>query len=410
MVSRGLTGVLSGGLAAGLVLGCGSGPDAVAGDGTEGSGSTASSSGDDEAPTGPAPSTGRADTTTGGEGDASTAASTGPGETGGPPGDGTTGGGSPPGTVAACFENAYVNDVRIGPDYDQFDVVVGTHCLGTNHQEISGIERVVFMGDSVTVGTPPTLAEGLYRSQVADHLAAAFGLEFGTGGQGELAWKFYNPFSGQAGAIHSGDFSSCARWGARNDDLLQDNSQIAQCFTEEDQALRTLVVFTSGGNDLNSITQDAIDGVPNEELWVQAEEVVLRLREAIDWLQEPGRFPNGVFVIFGNIYEFTDGTGDVEACDISGLAGFDQPVPAPDDLADLVIWVEEEYARIAAETGTDMIFMLEEFCGHGFNAADPTAPCYRGPNTEVFFDLTCIHPNPAGHAHLAGMFNAVVDE
>ena len=85
-------------------------------------------------------------------------------------------------------------------------------------------------------------------------------------------------------------------------------------------------------------------------------------------------------------------------------------MPSPDDLADMVIWANEQYAKIAVDTGSDMIFLLEEFCGHGFNADNPSAPCYRGPGTPTWFDLTCIHPNPTGHQHITDMFMAVVDE
>jgi lysophospholipase L1-like esterase len=289
-------------------------------------------------------------------------------------------------------------------------VTVGSHCLGTNHQDITGIERVVFLGDSMTVGTPPTLPGDYYRSKLADMLAAEFGLQYGVGLEGELSWKASNRFTGQAFVIESGDFASCATWGGRNDDLLDGGNQIAQCFADGDFDARTLVVFTSGGNDIAAITQDAIDGATMKELEAEGQSMVDYLEEAITWLQTPDRFPNGVFVVFANPYEFTDGTGEVQACDVSGLAGFDQPVPAPDELADLVVWIEEEYGRIAAASGTDMIFLLEEFCGHGFNADDPTAPCYRGPGAEVWFDLTCIHPNPAGHQHIADMFMAVIAE
>src|SRR3990170_2334213 len=41
------------------------------------------------------------------------------------------------------------------PDYDQFGTVVGAHCDGTNHQDIAGVDKVVFLGDSITEGTPP---------------------------------------------------------------------------------------------------------------------------------------------------------------------------------------------------------------------------------------------------------------
>ena len=57
-----------------------------------------------------------------------------------------------------------------------------------------------------------------------------------------------------------------------------------------------------------------------------------------------------------------------------------------------------------------MTFLLEDFCGHGFENENPAAPCYRGPNTPQWFDLTCIHPNPAGHDHISEMFMAVVNE
>jgi hypothetical protein len=57
-----------------------------------------------------------------------------------------------------------------------------------------------------------------------------------------------------------------------------------------------------------------------------------------------------------------------------------------------------------------MVFMLEHFCGHGFRRDDPAGRCYRGPDADLWFDLTCIHPNPTGHQMLSDMFMAVVEE
>jgi lysophospholipase L1-like esterase len=185
---------------------------------------------------------------------------------------------------------------------------------------------------------------------------------------------------------------------------------LPDCFPPESLDQRTLVIITMGGNDISNLTQAAIDGATEEALWDQTEAFVQLMREAVEWLTEPGRFPNGVYVVFGNMYEFTDATGEVESCDVSALAGFDQPVPSPAQLADMVVWANEQYVKIAVDTGTDVIFMLEDFCGHGFHNDDPAAPCYRGPNTERWFDLTCIHPNPTGHDHIADMFMAVVNE
>jgi lysophospholipase L1-like esterase len=315
--------------------------------------------------------------------------------------------------VRECYEDVFVNGYQaFAPDYDQFGPIVGSHCLGTNHQEISGIERVVFLGDSVTVGSPPTLPRDMYRSKLADALVARYGLMFGSGlGDGEQLWKAFDPFNGTAAARDSGAFSSCAEWGARNDDLLRDGTQIEDCFPPERREERTLVVMTSGGNDVANLTQNAIDGVPMEMLWDQVFEMVELKRTAVSWfLDDPLKFPNGVFIVFANVYEFTDGTGDVMTCDVSGLAGFDMPVPQPDELVELVVYLNEQYMDIAVDTQTDMVFMLEEFCGRGFAKDDPAAPCYRGPGQEPWFDLTCIHPNPTGHGELASMFDAVIAE
>lgn len=321
-----------------------------------------------------------------------------------PTDDGGSTDGGPPGAVAECFVGQYVNAVDgIGPDYDQFSAVPGSHCNGTNHQDIAGIERAVFLGDSVTVGTPPWAGSQYYRSIVADAIEAQWGLQFASGFlQDEATWKGTNVLQGQAGVIESGDFAACAEWGARTDDLSP--TQIPQCFEGDDFDQTTLVVMTMGGNDISNLTKSAIEGATMDALWAQAEAMVDLNREAVEWLVEPDRFPNGVYVVFGNIYEFTDGTGEVESCDVSGLAGFDQPVPAPDELSEVVVWIQEQYMDIAVSTGTDLVFMFEGFCGHGFNAADPTAPCYRGAGNANWFDFTCIHPNDVGHAALADMF------
>jgi lysophospholipase L1-like esterase len=316
----------------------------------------------------------------------------------------------PPGTFEACFEDQFVNPVvALLPNYDALGPVLGSHCVGTNHQDIVDVERVVFLGDSITVGSRPTLPSQSYRAVLGDMLRDQWGLSYGDP-IAEFLWKAPDPFSGQVVQQTAGDFSSCARWGARNDDLPGPGNQLEQCFPDHMLDRRTLVVMTSGGNDLSSLAQDAIEGVPSEALWAKVEQLVAQGREAVEWLTTPGRFPNGVYVVFANIYEFTDGTGDVMSCDVSGLAGFDQPVPNPQELTDLILWANEQYMATAIDTGTDMLFLLETFCGHGFGHDDPASPCYRGPNTPRWFDLTCIHPNPEGHGVIADNFMAIIAE
>jgi len=326
------------------------------------------------------------------------------GGNGGSGGTGGAGGGGPL-TVAQCYDGVFVNGAGVGPNYDQFNPIIGSHCLGTNHQDITGVERVVYLGDSVTVGTPPTPIGGDYRSQLADKLAQKFGIA-----APNLLWKTVDLVNGKTLVEESGAFASCSKWGARTDDFLMGGAQIADCFGMDKLGKKTLVVMTMGGNDIASLTKDASNGVPQADLWNKAQTFVQYMRDAMAWFYTPGRFPKGVYVVFANNYEFTDGTANVQTCDVSGLAGFDKPVPSPEQLKAIVVWINEQYMQIATEFHTDMIFLLEEFCGHGFENDNPQAPCYRGPGTPRWFDLTCIHPNPDGHDHLPDIFMAVVNE
>jgi lysophospholipase L1-like esterase len=302
-----------------------------------------------------------------------------------------------------CFGDIFDPNAD-GPDYDQFQPAVGSHCQGTNHQDISGVERIVFVGDSVTVGTPPTAKEDYYRSRLAGQLAQRFGLQAPS-----AIWQSANPLTGTASVRESGDFASCAKWGARTDDLLEDSQQLAECIPEAERGKKHLVIMTIGGNDVASFTKDGAHA-PYEETRADVEEYVQKMRDAVEWLTDPSVFPAGNYVVFSNMFEFTDGTGEVDSCAAAATAGFDEPWDRPEDLEDLVIWMNEAYMEIAVDTGTDMIFMLENFCGHGFNHDDPNTRCYRGPGAERWFDLTCIHPNPTGHDVIADMFLAVVDE
>jgi len=303
-----------------------------------------------------------------------------------------------------CFKDILTDNSNPIPDYDQFSPVIGSHCHGTNHQDITGLERVVFLGDSVTVGTPPSTGPEFYRNLLTRRLATEFSLQ-----EPDWLWQGVNVFEGTTIVQDSGDFSSCAEWGARADDLMRDKSQVENCLPEDQRDKSTLVVMTVGGNDLAKLTQGFIDGKTSEELWAQTEEFVALVRDAVTWIKEPGRFPAGVHVVFSNLYEYTDGTGDTGACPTAVLGGFGATVSDP-ALAQMVVWAMEQYMSVAVQTQSDMLFLLESFCGHGYKRDDPASVCYRGPDTELWFDISCIHPNPTGHAVIADMFMNVVLE
>lgn len=310
-----------------------------------------------------------------------------------------------PPTVWDCFGPQWGGVAPV--DYELAGATLGRHCQGTNHQDIHDVERVVFIGDSITAGTLPTPTGQWYRNRLADTLSRRFGLRAPS-----WRWRNVDPFDGMSIEMFSGDFASCAKYGARTDDLLMDpHRQLETCMPEDTRDQRTLVVMTSGGNDIFSLLEDVAAGVPEADLRATYTRAVDLLEEAVRWVVEPGRFPNGVYVVFANTYDFTDrdGAGDMAACDGAQLIGMDAPLMEP------VTWsllgeAQERYLRLAVETGTDMLFLGEVFCGHGWNTADPLSRCYRGPRAQTWTDFTCEHPNGLGHAAIHDMVMAVVDE
>lgn len=287
----------------------------------------------------------------------------------------TTPGPVPPLTATACFST--LSGKIAGPDYDKFKPTVAKSCSGTHHQTISGIEKLVFLGDSVTTGTPPSLPNEIYRSRVTEGVKKRFG--------------------------NGVEVADCSAWGARTDDYLEGKNQIGQCFPTGVEPKKTLLVMTMGGNDIASWAKDKLS---TADATVQADLAADRLKTAIDWLQAPGRFPKGISIVFANIYEYTDTSGDLASCPASNLAGMSGAWPAG---APAVVHFLERYMQIATQTKTDMIFLLEHFCGHGYKRNDPSLQCYRGPGAELWFDLTCIHPTPKGHEQIANLFLDVID-
>ena len=219
-------------------------------------------------------------------------------------------------TAASCFSDIASPDVE-APDYDQFEgLVVGSHCKGSNHQDIQGVEKIVVIGDSITQGSPndihPTCIDTahFYRNLLAEWLAGEFGVD-----QGNLfdwgSWKTYNcAYNGTAALTHSGDFSNCSKWGAKTDDLIEGGNQLPDClddFPDFGSEKTTLFFFTIGGNDVGSINQAGFEASPEEvaagypEAWALAQSTIVYLEEAVAWLKDPANFPNGSYVVFGTI-------------------------------------------------------------------------------------------------------------
>jgi lysophospholipase L1-like esterase len=241
--------------------------------------------------------------------------------------------------------------------------------LGTNNQDIVGVTRVIFLGDSITA-TPYLTSP--WSDRIRPDLRSLF--------------------------VADTEFQNYAAWGARTEDVLSD--QLPRIDTASTK--RTLVMFTIGGNDALQVIGDDIDTSLAHMVTKLA-----NLRAILDWLYDPAHFPGGVFVVYGNIYDPTDGEGDFTHCGV-GASYADWPV-----VETLANTVNGWYLDEAMAHGADLLDMHGLFLGHGYNNTDtanpyycrgcaPTCPCPR------WFDLTCIHPSSDGHAALAAFFFGIV--
>ncbi len=308
-------------------------------------------------------------------------------------------------TAADCFGAIWGSSPPV--DYDQFGPVLGSHCMGTNHQDITAPGRVVFVGDSITVGSPPTATEDWYRNVLTDTFVDRYGLEAPS-----WEWQNVNLVDGTTYVQESGDFASCAKYGARTDDLLRDNTQLATCLPEDKRDLPTLVVMTIGGNDYYSLLEDIAAGVDDATVASTFADATGLLRDAATYVADQrANYPNGLWLVFANTYDFTDADAaeDMARCPGAGLINLDEP------LRDASLWpvaaaAQEEYVSIAVDTQTDVVFLGETFCGHGYAYDEASGRCYRGSGAELYLDFTCMHPAEAGHRALADLVLAVVDE
>jgi hypothetical protein len=232
---------------------------------------------------------------------------------------------------------------------------------------------------------------------------------------------------------------------ALDDQCGQPDTALFQCVPEGVSPERTLFAFTIGGNDVAALTKmggeftlDTPEGRAEIEagypsVRAKAEEAIRFLEEAIRFMTDPRRFPNGSYVVMGGPFEFTDGTGQVGACqpasieipfvgelDLSGLAidvaslvGFSEWVN-PAAQREIITYMLEQYMRITVEYGIDYVWVLEHFCGHGYVAAGANADmnnaCYRPDDPTLWFDASCTHPNDAGHDALFRLFRDVIAE
>lgn len=164
------------------------------------------------------------------------------------------------------------------------------------------------------------------------------------------------------------------------------NWQLPRVPTGENQP--TIVVMTVGGNDLLHHY-----GVPEERGVELSYEMKRNLLKIISCLQDPERFPKPAKIYIGNIYDPSDGMGNLEKEGYS---------PWPDGLKVLDHW-NRRIQEVAEEKGLTLVDIHRHFLGHGVNYDDPSGKYYDPKDNTPWLRLV-IEPNARGAHEIRKLF------
>lgn len=240
-------------------------------------------------------------------------------------------------------------------------------------------KRIIFLGDSITEGQGAT-RDALAYTQLL--MANA-----------DSQWPGFEEADLEAAWDEAPEVIDVSMGGATTDTLF--NNQLPQLEGELEfpAAGETIVVFTIGGNDL----QRAL--LPGSNASSVANQALENFGDILGWLQNPSRFPDGVFIYATNVYEPTDGVGQTPGC-FMGIDFSDKMETFDNFNADLRALGESE--------GVAILDLRGHFLGHGFHADADTLDAYDAEDPTEWFASDCIHPNNRGHHEVRRLFDAAI--
>ena len=274
-------------------------------------------------------------------------------------------GGTPDGTRRGTDTNAFqpAIDETAGPDS------VGSYA----HTLPDSPGTVIFLGDSITAGSGVRNDDEDYASLLVQNTSAW------------PDWDGIDLMSRYPG-IEVVDVSKSGSWTGTvlGDQLDRFEAQVALPFEGE-----VLVIITVGGNDLQSVLLDPA-GV--EE---RIEKTVHNWAKIAMYFLDDLRFPDGATILMANVYEPTDGVGQVGSC-FYGL-NLSSLLPSLHD-------ANTQLRGLAEAGGFSALDMRGTFLGHGFHYSDPANPYYDADDPSLWLANDCIHPNARGHHEIRAMF------
>ncbi len=162
----------------------------------------------------------------------------------------------------------------------------------------------------------------------------------------------------------------------------------------QDSSTLGWVVITTGGNDIihnygrGPIREGAMYGATWEQArpWIANYEA--RLNRILDAINE--KFPGGCHVFLANIYDPTDGVGDIENANIM--------LPAWEDAEPIHSAYNEVIARVsAARENVHLVDIYNVMLGHGIHCRDRGNDYYNADDPGYWYYSNLEDPNHRGY-------------
>jgi len=161
-----------------------------------------------------------------------------------------------------------------------------------------------------------------------------------------------------------------------------------------EEGVRGVVVITSGGNDLlhpygrKPPADGAAYGCSLDQAKLWQPVFLKRLRGILDGVAE--RFPGGCQIFLANIYDPTDGVGDVENANL--------PLPRwPQGLEALALWNQTIAEACDAYDHVYLVDIHALFLGHGIHCRGKRNPHYRAGDPHYWYFDNLEDPNDRGY-------------
>lgn len=278
--------------------------------------------------------------------------------------------------LAACAAGTDGDDAAGDTDTRPVDPDVATF-VPEGYAPVDPV-RLVYLGDSISAGFGATRGSLAYTELL----------------QKNSRWEGFANEDLETSHPTIEEVIDVSRGGATTDTLLaQQIPQLDAALGDAPVEGGTIVVFTIGGNDAQAALNPLAD--PAEVI----DAALANFEALVDELTSTDRFAGPVWLYATNVYEPSDGTGQVDDC-FFGIS-YEAALPELDRFTD-------ELFALGADRGVSIVDLRAHFRGHGFRHAETDLDAYDAEDPSLWFDADCIHPNNRGHHEIRRLFHAAI--